>query len=179
MSAWVWDTEADGLLDEATKIHCACFKELGKDNWAEFSGAAIDSIHPWLQSGEITTVIGHNVIGYDLALLKKLLGISYNVQPDCWGGAEIQIIDTLRMSQRLNPDRMLPGNLPERVLNPVTGKKDIIGPHSLLAWAYRVNGTKPRIDDWRGQPLEVYLHRCREDCLTTEKVFNELMREMR
>jgi len=88
------------------------------------------------------TLVWHNGFGYDIPLLEKF-GI---IVPE-----GVQIIDTLAMSREWWPD------------NP-TG-------HSLEAWAKKLGTYKVEVDDWNNQPIEVYIDRCVNDVITTEKVF--------
>ena len=82
---------------------------------------------------------------------------SSDIYAPFWGKWDCQIIDTLVLSRELNPDRM--------------------GGHSLKAWEERVTGKKPLVEDWEDQPLEVYLHRCREDVKLTGNVLLALLKE--
>jgi len=151
------DIEADGLLGELTKIHCLSLKEHGgkiltciKDIHKVFSAH--------FQDGD--TLVFHNGFGYDFPALMKL-GIikDYSVLPDSitlMDGTvkNVQLIDTLAMSRSFYPD--LPGG------------------HSLAAYAQRLNGVKPVVEDWKDQPIEVYIERCEADVILTEQVFKYL-----
>ena len=115
----------------------------------------------------------------DLHVFKKLLGINFTVSPRMTlDGRKVNFIDTLSWSRRLWPDRPLPQGCPSKVYNPVTDKNDTVGPHGLGAWGYRVQCGKPQVHDWRDQPLETYLHRCREDCRINELVYYKLLEEI-
>lgn len=176
MAIYSYDIEADGLLDEVSKIHCMCIKELyNPEVKTLYQKDIFRFINSTMEPG--STMICHNQLGYDLPVLKKLLGIGYYVGPDSILGKSVEFIDTYALSVCLNPDRLLPRGCPKSILNPNTGKKDLIGPHGLMAWSYRVDGKKPVIHDWKDQPIEVYVDRCIEDVLVTEKVFLELMKE--
>lgn len=124
----------------------------------------------------------HNLFGYDLRLWKKLSGIEYDMfkDPKCMGtigDTQVNLYDTLSMSRVLYPDRPLPNGCPDSVLNPVTGKRDRVGPHGLLAWGYRVANKKVQIDDWRNQPLWEYVNRVWEDVLINELTWQSLIDE--
>lgn len=174
----IFDSEADSLLDTVTKMHCSVFSNYESGKVVEFTdGQKMKSaLEKTAKQGDLT-LVGHNILGYDLPLFEKLFEMPCTVQPDTLMGAPVQFIDTLVLSRELWPDRPLPAGCPETVYNPVTNRHDKIGSHSLLAWTYRVSGTKPQISDWRDQPLEVYLERCRADVDTTTKVFRYLMKE--
>ncbi|UYL84800.1 hypothetical protein pEaSNUABM55_00002 [Erwinia phage pEa_SNUABM_55] len=199
---FIHDTEADGLLDEVTKYHCTLLKEYGVNNWNLF----LDPAHEEYESAVnfannqgvnltirsydelesfLKTCKGlacHNSFGYDHPLWLKLSGITYDMFKDkgcrgTIGDAQVDLYDTLSMSRVLFPDRLLPAGCPDSVMNPVTGKRQKVGPHGLLAWGYRVANKKVQIDDWRNQPLWEYVHRVWEDVLINEAVWSELMKE--
>ena len=190
----VYDTEADGLLDEATKLHCLCALKLETKALLVLTPNGLDREaivkaypnHTILFGGfdhighvfsEGNKIVCHNQLGYDLPLLKKLAGLDYSVSPDVCNGKKLELIDTLVWSRALHPDRRLPTGTPDKVKNPVTGRSQSVTPHSLLGWTTRVNGTKPIIDDWRDQPLETYVIRCIEDVLTNALVYEALIEE--
>lgn len=53
----------------------------------------------------VTTVIGHNIINFDLLAMKLYSGIPYSVKYNTWNNTPVKIIDTMIMSKVLNPDR--------------------------------------------------------------------------
>lgn len=178
-------------------------KEFGVNNWNLF----LDPAHPEYESAvafarskkdvnltirsydelesflkTCRAIACHNLFGYDLRLWKKLSGIEYDMfkDPKCMGtigDTQVNLYDTLSMSRVLYPDRPLPNGCPDSVLNPVTGKRDRVGPHGLLAWGYRVANKKVQIDDWRNQPLWEYVNRVWEDVLINELVWQSLIDE--
>lgn len=178
-------------------------KEFGVNNWNLF----LDPAHPEYESAvafarskkdvnltirsydelesflkTCRAIACHNLFGYDLRLWKKLSGIEYDMfkDPKCMGtigDTQVNLYDTLSMSRVLYPDRPLPNGCPDSVLNPVTGKRDRVGPHGLLAWGYRVANKKVQIDDWRNQPLWEYVNRVWEDVLINELTWQSLIDE--
>lgn len=175
---FVFDVEGDGLYWHIKEIHCIVADNLRTGRVFKF----YDKDLPGLERDRDTfylgdfdklvqnagELIGHNIIGYDYAVLQKLLGIS--VPEDC------KTIDTLVWSKVLNPDRQLPKGCPTSVFNPVTGENDKITPHSVAAWGYRVGQIKPAIYDWRTFTPEI-LHRCVEDVGIQKKIYYELLKE--
>lgn len=171
-----YDIEADGLLDTITKIHCIVCKEMVSDQVVRFYDDA-----PGVERGEkdyplayakpafqkATTLIGHNIIGFDNDVLERFLGIDTKNKKS---------IDTLVWSQTLNPDRQLPKGCPAVAPNPLTGKNDKVGPHSVAAWGYRVARAKPSHYDWSIFTAEM-LHRCTEDVMIQDKIFFALLKE--
>lgn len=100
----VFDIEADGLLAEATKIHCLVAKDIESGKLYSFYDD--DSIKPIVGKHfsidripdlfrKIDLVIGHNIINFDLPILKKFFGITQT----------FEIVDTLVWSKVLYPDR--------------------------------------------------------------------------
>ena len=91
MREFVFDIEADGLLDTITKIHCLSYSQAdGQFKGTIYSEKDIKDFfsHDYLY-------IGHHVIGYDFKALGKIYGIK---RPK-------HIFDTLAWSWYLFPDR--------------------------------------------------------------------------
>ena len=199
----IFDSEGDGLLDAITKFHCFLFKEYNKDNWnlfldfnhPEFTEAKtfaeeknvnltirdFSELYEWLKT-EPKGIGCHNLFGFDLPAMNKLLGIEYDMFKDhgcrgTIGDKQVDIFDTLSMSRCLYPDRPLPDGCPAKLKDPVTGKFRNIGPHGLEAWGFRVANKKVKIDDWRNQPLVTYIDRVWEDVVINEAVWTWLINE--
>lgn len=153
MDIYVFDLEANGFLEEATKVHCAVFKKLGTKSIYKFTPENIDDLIPFMEKADV--LIGHNVIGYDFPLLKKLYGFEYKGKK----------VDTLIMSRLLNPKRQSPPHCPNKK-----------APHSVEAWGYRVGRGKPEHNDWEEFSPEM-LHRCTEDTEIQELIYKELLKE--
>lgn len=153
MKIYVFDLETNGFLDEVTQIHCAVFKELGKESIYKFTPENIEDIKSFMDSCDV--LIGHNVIGYDFPVLKKLWGYEFKGRK----------VDTLIMSRLLDPKRQSPPTCPNKK-----------APHSVEAWGYRVGRGKPEHNEW-DRFSEEMLHRCTEDVEIQELIYNELLRE--
>lgn len=166
MTAIVFDTESDGFRDEATKLHCICLKEA-----LEGSESPVERFytpHPDLPTSpiedglqrlsEASFLIGQNIIGHDLPLLRRLFG---------WVPTQgTRIFDTQTGSRLINPDRTKPVGY--------TGKG---GPNSLECWGYRLGRWKVEHTDWSTFTPEM-LHRCSEDVEINWLVYLELLKEM-
>lgn len=188
MAEFVFDMEwkvpeGGDVIRDAEKVWCAVFKEVGKDNWHEFYGDLLDNhyiyddpvqketnssasaFYIWLniKAQKSLTLIAHNMIGADLHIMRKFLGIHSTIFPDTIMGIPCKFIDTLSWSRRLWPDRPA-----------VKGSKSI---HGLEAWGIRTGVAKPQVHDWSDQPLDVYLNRCREDCKINEATYELLKKE--
>tara|TARA_R100000664_G_scaffold8505_1_gene13974 strand:- start:6887 stop:8731 length:1845 start_codon:yes stop_codon:yes gene_type:complete len=86
----VFDVEANGLLDTATKIHCLSYTADGVTYDTLFD---YDGMRDLILSQQ--GLIGHNIIRYDVPLLEKILDIKI----------EARLFDTLPMSWVLNYNR--------------------------------------------------------------------------
>lgn len=166
----VFDIEANGLLEDATNIWCISFLHIDKSYSQTLFGASLnrDNIATHFHGRRL---IGHNIIGYDIPMIKKFFGIDLIKEV----GNE-NIIDTLIMSQCLFPDRQLPKGCPESIKNPVTGLSKKVTPHSLEAWGYRCGRKKIEIHDWRTFSPEI-ISRCEEDVLITKDTYFKLLKE--
>jgi DNA polymerase I len=136
-----WDVEADGLLDEATRIHSLVIQDLetgvvlsctdDSDEYEPIStGLAI------LQ--EADRHYGHNLIGYDIPVLEKLY-------PDFRVKHPHKVFDTLVMTQlryahikESDYARAQRGDLPSK----------LIGSQGLDAWGCRLGVEKSDYQGW-------------------------------
>ena len=163
---WLVHEGQDIVLD-AQSVHCAVFKELGKEGFTEFYGASLSDLKNWLEASSYDCYIGHNILTSDLEVMRRLLDIPFTVGPDTIAGKPCTFIDTLTISRRQFPDR--PGTYYQG--------KMMKGSHGLANWGIRTGISKPVVHDWVSQPVEVYLHRCREDVLNNEATYNMLLEE--
>ena len=96
---WIFDLEADGLLDTATQVWCGVFKNIETGVVRKFSPEDPYFLHNMLKFMDgCQTLIGHNVLGYDFPLLEMLYGYKYKGEK----------IDTLIQSRMLKPKRPVP-----------------------------------------------------------------------
>jgi hypothetical protein len=158
MRVCIGDLEANGLLDSATRLWCAVFKDINTGQvWKFWPWEGADYIKQLLEfMDSIDVLIMHNGIGYDWPLLEKLYTYKFKGQK----------VDTLTMSRLLNPKRLVPFNCPNKK----------VGPHSVEAWGYRVGRGKPSHDDW-SRYSEDMLHRCTEDVEIQHLIYLALMKE--
>lgn len=157
----VFDLEADALeLDKVTKVHCLWLREddgkligfTDSDGYNR-AGNVAEGIKRLAASG---TLIGHNIVWFDLPTLEKLYGLKYRDT----------VIDTLLLSRLLNPDRVRPIDY--------TGKA---GPHSIECWGHRLGRSpKIQIQSWDALTPDMW-QRCSEDVETNWLVYQQLVRE--
>ena len=122
--ASIVDFEANGLLDEATKIHVMSYKTK-KFGSGSFHGVneqdRIKRFFDYHTKNGIPVVM-HSGISYDVPLAEKLLGIDLS---------KLMVIDTLALSWYLNMNR---------------------NSHGLDSFHEDYGIAKPKIDDWVGIP---------------------------
>jgi len=95
------------------------------------------------------SVVGHNLIGYDMPVLEKLWGISV---------ASDRIIDTLVLSRLYDPSKS--------------------GGHSLRNWGNELGFPKGDHDDW-SQTSQELVNYCIQDVKVTQAVHKKLQSEMK
>ncbi len=134
------DIETDGL--DPTQIWCAVTRENGLSK----VHTGPESLSEALRSS--VSVVGHNVIGYDLPVLKRLWGISV---------ASDRVIDTLVLSRLSDPS------------------KD--GGHSLRAWGTELGFPKGDYHDWSNLNDDM-IEYCKRDVEVTEAVHKRLTQQM-
>ena len=66
---YVFDIETDGLLFDCTKVHCIVLKDIDKN---EILTPTVDQGLELLSNAEY--IVGHNIIKFDIPVLKKLYG---------------------------------------------------------------------------------------------------------
>lgn len=150
----VFDIEANGLLDTVDTIWMITTINLGTNEQVTFCDYAVaKGARPLddfkLFFDQATLLIGHNVIGYDFPLLRKLKGWKPK--------STTKVIDTMLMSQVLDYDRFG-------------------GRHSLALWGEYLGKKKPEHDDW-SQYSDEMLHRCEQDVQINVMVYKHLFGE--
>ena len=168
----VFDLEADGLYKDATRIHCIAYydsesKEIQSFNdecdWKNPKPAQKGMSSPivraiqYIQQAEI--IIGHNIIGYDLPVIRKL----YPFFNPCG-----IIIDTLLLS-RLYHSRLM---LLDKEKNWPHMPLQLYGRHSLEAYGYRLGeykGEYGKTTDWKEWSSEMEDY-CKQDVAVTKKL---------
>ena len=126
-----FDIETDGLYYEASTIWCISIK--CDDNPTQvftnrpIAGSAGSITQGLAILSDATTLVGHNIISFDLPTIKKLY-------PD-WEYSG-KVLDTLIISKLANPNLML-GDANRKRLPP-----KLKGSHSLKAWGYRLGNYK-------------------------------------
>lgn len=165
MTTYVFDIETDGLLDEVSKIHCIVMADMETRKIKKFTSAS-SSIEEGLQLlSEATKLIGHNIMEYDLSVIKKLY--------PSWHTRAV-ITDTLICS------RLMWGNMYEvdathyKFLPP-----QFKGRHSLGAWGYRLGALKGEFGttaDWSVFTPEMLTY-CVQDVKVNVKFYEHVLNQ--
>lgn len=93
----VFDIETNGLIENATKIHCLCARQFRGDVITNITLTNPDEIKNFVLNEPV--LVGHNIKRFDVPVLEKLLGIQINAR----------LIDTLGLSWYLYPERLKHG----------------------------------------------------------------------
>ena len=172
VGAIVFDLEANGLLNDATRIHCIALHWCEEDITESFndekyadspkelpmaSGRSITTALSWLETADI--LIGHNIIGYDIPLIKRLYP---------WFNPSGTILDTLLLSHLYHPNLLDIDKKRKRNSMPVT----MYGRHSLEAYGYRLGilkGDYGKTTDWKEWSPEMEEY-CTQDVVVTNRL---------
>jgi DNA polymerase I-like protein with 3'-5' exonuclease and polymerase domains len=115
-----------------------------------------DSLQQYLEGEQ---VVGHNIIGFDAPVLKKVWGV---------GIPDNTLMDTLVMSRLYKPDI--------DIVIPEQGKAP--SPHSLEAWGYRLGSYKIGFTDFDGGWTQEMATYCEQDVQLLEKLYEFLTKTM-
>lgn len=154
----IFDLEADGLLKEATKVHCIALLDADTGDVWSYGTDDIEKGLDELYAAD--TIVAHNGTTYDIPLLRKLYG--WNRRPGC------RLVDTLVVSRLLRP------NISEEDRRRVNWDTRLVGSHSLRAWGLRLGEAKGDFegpwDEW-SQVMQDY---CEQDVRVTFRLLNHL-----
>ena len=169
MTALLFDIEATGLLRCGSQLHCIVARDLEKPKDTIVfdckKDRPIEKGVEMLKRADV--LIGHNIIGYDIPLLKE----RYDFETDA------QILDTLVLSRLFyskiadkDYDKRPPGLPPK-----------LYGSHSLKAWGYRLKVYKGDYAEkegaWDKYSMEL-LNYCIQDTLVTMHLYQLMTRRM-
>lgn len=139
MKKVVFDIEANGLKPTKVWVIVAC--DLSNRELQVFSGDTLHDFNAYIKDAE---VIGHNIIGYDIPVLERLLGTDFS---------SCKITDTLVLSRLTNPSRE--------------------GGHSLDNWGQRLGFPKGEHNDWTTYSQDMVEY-CKQDVRVNCKVYDSL-----
>ena len=146
----VYDIETDGLLNECTKIWCLVAHNT--ETGTTYCYSDHDDSLPPISDGvnllrNATNLIGHNIIGFDHAVIKKLYDVDL---------FKVKSYDTLIMSQVLRYKR------PHK--------------HGLAGWGEYLNNSKIDYHDWSNYSKEM-LRYCKQDVALNTEIYLRLIDE--
>jgi hypothetical protein len=167
----ILDLESNGLLNKASRIHCIALhycdenitETFNDEKYAEdpkllpMGNRSLTTAITTLEVAE--TVVGHNIIGFDLPLIKRLYPF-FTYPP--------VIVDTLLLSRLYHPNLYDIDKKNEWKDMPTK----LYGSHSLKAYGYRLGlhkGDFGEDTDWKewSKEMEDY---CIQDVKVTEKL---------
>ena len=172
----IFDLETNGLLKNATRIHCIALHWGQEDRTETFndesyatagldikedapmgSNYSITTAISWLETADV--LVGHNIIGFDLPIIKRLYPY-FNPRGI--------IVDTLLLSRLYHPNLL---DIDKR-RNWKHMPLQLYGRHSLEAYGYRLGeykGSFGKTTDWKewSQEMQDY---CVQDVKVTEKL---------
>ena len=147
----IFDLETDGLLDKVTKIHCLGIYDLDECKSYTFNdtGSSEPIVRGVQMLNDADSVIGHNIIGYDLPVIKKFYA---------WFKEPTTVIDTLLLSRLYHPNLLDIDKKHTWQQMPL----QLYGRHSLEAYGYRLKeykGCFSKDTDWSewSQEMEDYM----------------------
>jgi len=172
----VFDLETNGLLNNATRIHCGALhwcetgitESFNDEKYGDGSfcikeeapmGASysITTFLSWLETADV--LVGHNIIGFDIPIIKKLYP---------WFNPSGIIVDTLLLSRLYHPNLLNIDKKRKWKHMPL----QLWGRHSLEAYGYRLGeykGNFGKDTDWKewSQSMQDY---CIQDVAVTNKL---------
>ena len=163
----VIDLETNGLLKNTTDIHCIVVHDVETGLTERFNdtGSEESTIRGAQHIELADRIIGHNIIGFDLPIIKKIYP---------WFEPKGEIIDTLVLSRLYHPNLMEIDKRRNWKHMPL----QLYGRHSLEAYGYRLGeykGNFGKETDWSAwsQEMEDY---CVQDVAVTKKLCNHFHR---
>lgn len=162
--ALIFDIEANGFLENATKIHCIVLKDT-ETNEVTVATSIQEQLDAIRKIPTYKHIVGHNIIKFDLPLIQK-------IYPEFKQPHITQIDDTLVMSRLIYSELadvdtklMAQGKLPGKLFRS----------HSLEAWGHRLGEYK---DDYQGGFEELnqeMIDYCIQDVEVTAKLYEKLV----
>ena len=171
----MFDLETNGLLHDATRIHCAALHWVEDNRTESFNDErygppqaikeecpmagnySITTFLSWLETADI--LVGHNIIGFDIPVIKRIYP---------WFNPRGVILDTLILSRLYHPNLLDIDKKHNWKHMPL----QLYGRHSLEAYGYRLGeykGNFAKTTDWKkwSQEMQDY---CVQDVVVTNKL---------
>ena len=145
MNTAFFDIETDGL--NATKVHCICaMLDNGESTVYNFIGGEANGLfRKWLASEDVDTLVGHNIINFDIPVLRRVTGMDWS----------FNLRDTLVLSRLHNPS--------------------LDGGHSLRSWGERLGNYKDDYQGGWEEYSHEMLQYCQQDVRVTKALYHHLV----
>ena len=166
----ILDLEANGLLNNATHIHCIVLNYVQENRTYSYNdespgkGMSQPVVRAVQHLEMADYIIGHNILGYDLPLIKSIYPFFNPVGT---------VIDTLLLSRLYHPNLLSIDKQHAWKHMPL----QLYGRHSLESYGYRLGeykGSFAHNTDWKNwsQEMEDY---CVQDVNVTTKLWNHFL----
>lgn len=167
----IFDLETDGFLCDVSVVHCLCIYDTETKETTVFNDQAFNratdqpATQPIVRGVQFLedadTVCGHNIIGYDLPVLRKLYP---------WFGRTGDCLDTLVLSRLYHPNLMEIDKKRKWTNMPL----QLYGRHSLEAYGHRLGEFKGEFGksaDWKEWSPEMQQYMI-QDVQVTRKLWD-------
>ena len=132
MKSYVFDIEADGLLDTVRKVWSIVLQDTETNELFSFYGSTLEKGIQKILEADV--LIGHNIICFDVPALEKIFNIKIKAQ----------LYDTLLLSRMVWPEIALTADAKKKYNIP----SHLVGNYSLEAFGYRLGHFKLDHNDW-------------------------------
>lgn len=154
---YVFDLESNGLYNDVSTVHCIVLKDIDSNKIIQ-----VDVKEALKLLSEAELIIGHNIIKYDIPVLKKLYGFK----------TKAKVFDTLVATRLIWSD--LTDSDMKRV-HTINYPRSLVNRHSLKAWGIRLGNYKQQIDtDWSVFTQEM-LEYCIQDVEVTHTLYQKIL----
>ena len=164
----IFDIETDGLYNDVTRIHCIGVYDLDAKQTLVYND--VGSEEPITKGVQLLedacTIIGHNIISYDIPVIKKLYP---------WFKPKGRAIDTLLLSRLYFADRLGEDNKLKHKGQIGHMPVQLLGRHSLEAYGHRLGeykGDYGKTTDWKDWSQEMQDY-CLQDVVVTRKLWRQ------
>jgi len=165
MNTLIFDIETNGITQWATlsdleTVHCLSILDASNGEMTSYNSLNDDIGYGLDKLAEADTIVGHNIIGFDVPALNKLYDFRHH-----------NLVDTLILARCIAPD------VRNDDFKRVDFDKTLWGSHSLKAWGTRINvlkGDYGESTDWSQWSQEMQNY-CEQDVRVTNALYNWLM----
>lgn len=170
MKIAIFDIETDNLLYDCKNLWCISIKVNGSSIKAytkypiKGSSGSVEEGIELLKSCD--TIIGHNIINFDIPAIKKLTGV--NLWDTC------DVLDTLIASKLAYPNMLIIDSNSRRIPPKLKGR------HSLKSWGYRLDILKgdygEQEEAWDNLTIDMVEY-CKQDVKVTYALYERLKKK--